>query len=113
SRTGTRTGERYLSEGQRPAFSPGGPGSTRSGRMRWSLIRVLSRWLRPARRLPVRRRPPLLLEVLEERHAPATITWTGAAGDNAFLSAGNWNLNRAPGAGDQVVIDATGISMND
>jgi hypothetical protein len=33
-----------------------------------------------------------------------TITWTGGAGDGSWHKAGNWDLNRAPGAGDDVVI---------
>lgn len=33
-----------------------------------------------------------------------TITWTGGAGTNSWHTAGNWDLNRVPAAGDDVVI---------
>ncbi len=34
----------------------------------------------------------------------ATITWTGGAGTNSWHTAANWDLNRVPGVGDDVVI---------
>lgn len=36
--------------------------------------------------------------------AAETITWTGAAGVSSWSNAANWDLNRIPGAGDDVVI---------
>jgi hypothetical protein len=35
-----------------------------------------------------------------------TITWTGSAGNDSWHAAGNWDLNRLPAAGDDVVIPA-------
>lgn len=35
----------------------------------------------------------------------ATITWTGTAGNGSWHTPGNWNLNRVPGTGDDVVIN--------
>ena len=35
---------------------------------------------------------------------PDTVTWTGAAGDGLWSTAGNWDLGRRPEAGDDVVI---------
>src|SRR5262245_27019108 len=61
---------------------------------------------RRARRAASVSRPRL--EALEDRVVPATILWTGAAGDNLWGSSGNWNLGRLPGAGDDVVIDVAG-----
>lgn len=48
----------------------------------------------------------LTVEQLEARELLATITWTGAAGPAAasWHTAGNWDLNRVPAAGDDVVI---------
>lgn len=34
----------------------------------------------------------------------AAITWTGGAGTNSWHAAGNWDLNRVPAAGDDVVV---------
>ena len=37
-----------------------------------------------------------------------TITWTGAAGDGLFWTAGNWDLNRAPvAASDDIALPAS------
>ncbi len=39
------------------------------------------------------------------------VTWTGAAGDNSFQTPGNWDAGRVPLATDNVVINATGITI--
>src|SRR5262249_61409549 len=44
------------------------------------------------------------LENLEDRTLLATITWTNPLG-GAWNVAGNWDLGRVPGAGDDVVIN--------
>ena len=36
-----------------------------------------------------------------------TISWTGAAGDQRWHTAGNWDLGRVPGIGDDVLIPGT------
>src|SRR5947207_15833200 len=46
----------------------------------------------------------LLSLVCVPRALAVTITWTGGAGTNAWGTPANWNLNRVPGAGDDVVI---------
>ncbi len=55
------------------------------------------------RRRPVRYRK-LWLEALEERIAPATITWGNLAGGN-WDSPANWVGGVLPGASDDVVIN--------
>jgi len=63
-------------------------------------------WFRLSRRRATRRpgfRPNL--EGLEDRQVPAVVHWTGAAGDNQWLTAGNWNGGQLPTANDDVVID--------
>ncbi len=60
---------------------------------------------RPAR--PPRKSPPPFLEQLEVRCLPATITWNNSAG-GSWQTAGNWDLNRVPTAGDDVVIPNLG-----
>lgn len=57
-------------------------------------------------------RTPLLLAIslwaltcgLPRLASATTITWTGAVG-NSWQSPGNWDLNRVPGAGDDVIIN--------
>ncbi len=46
----------------------------------------------------------LLLGASVSTSQGATITWTGNAGDNSWHTPGNWNLNRVPGTGDDVVL---------
>lgn len=48
-----------------------------------------------------------VLELLEDRIAPATIHWNNAAG-GAWHVPANWDLNRVPAAADDVVIDLPG-----
>src|SRR5262249_34329375 len=57
----------------------------------------LSRWYRPT------------LELLESRLPPATIPWTNAAG--SWAVAANWDLNRTPTIGDDVVIPNLGPNL--
>ena len=44
--------------------------------------------------------------------ASTTITWTGAAGTSNWLTPGNWDLNRLPGATDDVVIELAGATVD-
>ncbi len=63
-------------------------------------------WASPAP--PCRRGRWLAVERLEDRTTPTTITWANAAG-GSWHTPGNWDLNRVPAAGDDVVIpDLTG-----
>ena len=48
-----------------------------------------------------------LLELLEDRLAPATVTWINANGGD-WASGSNWNTGHAPSAGDDAVI--TGLN---
>ena len=54
-----------------------------------------------------------LLEALEERVLPATVSWIGGSGD--WNTAANWRddalVNRLPGPDDDAVIDVAGISV--
>src|SRR5262249_47322039 len=59
---------------------------------------------RPQRRRPYRKVPALSLEALEDRLAPAVLTWTGNADHATWELAGNWDLGRAPQNGDDVAI---------
>jgi fibronectin-binding autotransporter adhesin len=45
----------------------------------------------------------LLIEALEDRVTPATISWTGGGLNDFWTNGANWNLNRAPVAGDDLV----------
>ncbi len=42
--------------------------------------------------------------------ATATNVWTGTGDGTSWVDPGNWKLNRAPGEGDAVVIDANGTN---
>ena len=73
---------------------------------------MLPLWLREfRRRLSARPQPfrRLRVEQLEDRTTPATITWTNPASGN-WGTAANWDLNRAPAAGDDVVIPDLGTT---
>ena len=48
----------------------------------------------------------LLIEALEDRVTPATINWTGNGANNFWTNPSNWNLARAPLAGDDLVFGA-------
>jgi hypothetical protein len=54
---------------------------------------------------------PLRLEALEDRTLLTTITWVNTQG-GAWNVAGNWDLNRLPAAGDDVVIPALGSGVS-
>lgn len=41
-----------------------------------------------------------------------TISWTGGAGTNSWHTNGNWDLNRVPASGDDVVIPGTALAAN-
>lgn len=45
------------------------------------------------------------LERLEDRHAPATLTWTGAV-NSSWHDPANWDQNQIPGAGDTALFVA-------
>mgnify|MGYP005837221185 CR=1 FL=1 len=45
----------------------------------------------------------LNVERLEDRVAPATIVWTGAGSNSLWSTPQNWDLGRAPQAGDDIV----------
>src|SRR5205809_3574298 len=62
---------------------------------------------------PSRKRPafsPVRLEFLEDRTAPATLTWTGAAGNN-WNNAGNWTGGGVPSAANNVLNFTAGASV--
>ncbi|MDW8244825.1 MAG: autotransporter-associated beta strand repeat-containing protein, partial [Thermogemmata sp.] len=48
----------------------------------------------------------LHVEALEDRVAPATIVWTGAGPNSLWSTPQNWNLGRAPQAGDDIVFSS-------
>jgi len=50
------------------------------------------------------------LQALEDRFAPATISWTNPLGGN-WGTPSNWDANRVPTASDDVIINQTGISI--
>jgi hypothetical protein len=52
-----------------------------------------------------------MLEALEDRTLPSTVTWTGAAGNYDWDTAGNWSTSALPGASDDVAINQTGITI--
>src|SRR6516162_5949358 len=57
-------------------------------------------------------RQRLILESLEERALPSTVTWIGGSGD--WDTASNWSdgtTKRLPGPADDAVINITGISV--
>jgi hypothetical protein len=49
---------------------------------------------------------------LEDRSLPSTVTWTGAAGDFNWDTAGNWDSRTVPGPSDDVFIETPGITVN-
>src|SRR5262245_42822264 len=57
---------------------------------------------------PRKRRPAFVkpwAEVLEDRTAPAVVTWDGGGGNFDWSTPANWSGDVLPGAGDDVVID--------
>jgi hypothetical protein len=85
-----------------------------------SWLRTLRHSLRqaggPSRRRPTRRRPlgtpgrRLLLEILEDRSLPSTVTWVNPAGGD-WDTGSNWSTGTVPGAGDDVQINTSGITV--
>jgi hypothetical protein len=53
------------------------------------------------------------LEALVDRTAPASISWTGNAGDVLWQDAGNWSPAQVPGSGDAVQINAPGTTITE
>src|SRR6266850_877975 len=75
--------------------NPGAPGPRRPDLER-KIVMQLKRWSVTA---------TIVVSLTAAHQAKAvTITWTGGAGTNAWGTPANWNLNRVPGAGDDVVI---------
>ena len=54
----------------------------------------------------------LAFETLEDRVTPATIIWTGNGTNNLWSTPNNWDLNRAPAAGDDLVFGAQATDRN-
>jgi hypothetical protein len=71
--------------------------------------RVLGLHVEPSRRdrrsRAVARRPGLRVEGLEDRVAPAAVTWVGAGGDFNWGNPLNWSGGALPGPADDAVID--------
>src|SRR5262245_40545284 len=66
--------------------------------------------LAPARSCATRRAPlPLSLERLEDRTVPSAATWIAGNGD--WDVASNWSTGAVPGAGDDVDINVSGITI--
>ena len=67
--------------------------------------RWVSRLFQQRRRVRglVARPAALAFESLEDRVAPATISWTGGGTNDNWANAANWNLGRAPVAGDDLI----------
>src|SRR5262245_55719645 len=51
----------------------------------------------------------LSLEALEDRLAPAAVSWTGNAGTLNWSDAGNWSNNAVPTSADDVTINKAGV----
>lgn len=66
----------------------------------------------PAPRARRRRpgRPSLVLEMLEVRLAPASVSWINPAGGD-WDTASNWSTGNLPGAGADAVINLSGITI--
>src|SRR6185369_4187964 len=76
------------------------------------LNRFLKSVSKPSRSGP-HKRPvfaPVRMEFLEDRTAPATLTWTGAAGTN-WSDAGNWTGGGVPSAANNVLNFTAGASV--
>ena len=64
-----------------------------------------------SKKFPGLRRLPLSFEILEQRIAPATVNWTGAAGDLNWNTANNWDSDSVPSSSDTAVIKTAGITI--
>ena len=76
----------------------------------WRFCDSLFRAKRP--RQPDRRGPryvQLHLEQLENRLAPAAVSWTGSAGTLNWSDANNWSNDAVPGSADDVTISKSGV----
>src|SRR6476646_449990 len=76
------------------------------------LNRFLKGVSKPSRSIP-RKRPafaPVRMELLEDRTAPATLTWTGASSAN-WNDAGNWTGGGVPSAANNVLNFTAGASV--
>src|SRR5215471_13358268 len=56
---------------------------------------------------PLRRYYRLCLESLEDRLAPATLTWDGGGANDNWTTAANWVGDVAPNPGDDLVFAGT------
>ena len=54
----------------------------------------------------------LQVERLEDRVTPATIIWTGAGPNSLWSTPQNWDLGRAPQAGDDIVFGSLALPSN-
>src|SRR5438270_573381 len=68
-----------------------------AARRAWQPVRI-GRW--PTRPL---------LERLEDRLAPAAVSWTGSAGTLNWGDAANWSSNAVPTSNDDVTINKAGV----
>lgn len=64
----------------------------------------------PDTRHTSRARTTQLIELLETRIAPATLTWTGSAVDNLWTNPANWNGGLTPADGDTLIFDDTAVT---
>src|SRR2546428_486966 len=63
-------------------------------------------------RRPARRPYGPRLELLEDRLAPAAVSWDGGGGsDTRWANALNWSNNLLPTAADDVTINAPGVTV--
>src|SRR5262249_626403 len=68
-------------------------------------------WVRRER--SVRRRSLVpVVELLEVRTVPATLTWTGAGTSNNWSEAANWDPSATPASGDDLVFDDYGLGRS-
>ena len=65
-----------------------------------------------SRRRTARGKPRLCVEALEDRVTPATISWTGAGTNTNWANPVNWNLGRAPLAGDDLIFGTLAAPAN-
>src|SRR4051794_30250444 len=76
---------------------------------RWSFRRLLSRPVSSAR-LPSRNWYSPLVEVLEDRLAPAAVAWDGGGDGTHWGDARNWSNDQLPTAADDVTINISPTS---
>src|SRR5262245_48639596 len=71
----------------------------------WSLCSRKSRSAKPVRNCKFQRPR---LEVLEDRLAPAVVSWDGGGGDFRWETASNWSSDALPGPADDVEVANSG-----